>query len=318
MVVQPADAAPIATGPAGLYRLCGFTVRSELALPELQRLDDDALADGAEPDLDIRFGSVPERLEGADHVEPRFQTRGADEILIDHPGIGRFRLNACGSVRIEPAPPVVDMDLRAVLFGSVLGAFVHMRGLLPLHASAVRFGDGVIAFIGVSGAGKSTLAAFLAERGHLTLSDDVCVIDGDRAGAMVRPTLSRLKLWGASMDALGKPRLEAHRDTLRWEKYHLRQEPAVAPLPLRAIVALEKAPADDTCLREIAGAAAVTSVLENVFRPEFGRCLGFTPGVFRRSAAVAAAVPIFRLSRPWDLDRIDPVVDLLEERWGRA
>jgi hypothetical protein len=318
MVSQPDIAAPIATGGAGLYRLCGFTVRSELALPELRRLDPDALPEGAGADLDIRFDSVPESLEGADHVHARFQTRGAGEILINHPPIGRFLLAASGTVRIEPALPVVDMDLRAILFGSVLGAFVHMRGLLPLHASAVRFGDGAVAFTGASGAGKSTMAAFLSARGHQTLADDVCVIETGADGAIVRPSLSRLKLWGASMDALGEPRLEANRDTLRWEKFHLRQKPALTARPLRAIVALEQGRTGAISLQQLAGSEAITTVLGNVFRPRYAQCLGLTPQTFRRSADVAASVPTFRLDRPWDLDRIEAIADLIEETWGPA
>ncbi|MGX1100290.1 hypothetical protein [Amorphus sp. MBR-141] len=318
MTPQPGAPAPSSPAPAGLYHLCGFTVRSELALPELRPLDAGALPAGTDPDLDIRFDHVPEHLEGADHAVGRFETRGGEAILIKPDDIGRFLLTAPGTVRIDPRQPAVEQDLRAILFGSVLGAFIQMRGLLPLHASAMRFGDGVVAFTGVSGAGKSTMAAFLSERGHQTLADDVCVVDPGAAGAMVRPAIARLKLWGASMDALGKPRLDAHRDTLRWEKYHLRQQPEVTARPLRAIVALATTPGPAPSLQPLAGAEAITTVLRNAFRPEFARCLGLTPRIFRLAAATAATVPVFRLDRPWDLDRIDPVVDLVQATWGRA
>lgn len=318
MISDQDDAASIPSGEAGLYHLCGFVVRSELALPELRRLDDGALPAGAEPDLDIRFGSVPAHLEGSDHVRRWFETRGAGEILIRPPDIGRFLLTAPGTVRIDPAPATVEKDLRAILFGSVLGAFIQMRGLLPLHASAVTFADGVVAFAGASGAGKSTMAAFLSERGHQTVADDVCVVDTAGAAPMVRPAIARLKLWGASMDALGKPRLEANRDTLRWEKYHVRQDPEVAARPLRAIVALEQAPGPHPALQPLTGAEALTAVLANAFRPEIARCLGLMPEIFRQSAAAAAAVPLFRLDRPWDLGRIATIVDLLESTWGPA
>ncbi|MGX1309548.1 hypothetical protein AB7M35_004320 [Amorphus suaedae] len=316
-MISDQDDAAIPCGETGLYHLCGFIVRSELALPELRPLAS-ALPPGTEPDLDIRFGSVPPHLEGADHVRRWFETRGTDEILIRPQAIGRFLLTAPGTIRIDPVLPIVEKDLRAILFGSVLGAFIHMRGLLPLHASAVTFGDGVVAFAGVSGAGKSTMAAFLSDRGHQTVADDVCVVDTGGAAPMVRPAIARLKLWGASMDALGKPRLEANRDTLRWEKYHVRQEPEVSARPLRAVVALEQAAGPHPELKPLAGAEAITNVLQNTFRPEIARHLGRTPQIFRLSAATAAAVPVYRLDRTWDLDRIEPIVDLLEATWGPA
>lgn len=318
MSSQPTATASMPRTDARLYLLCGFTVRSELALPELHELDAGALAPGAAADLDIGFAPVPETLAGADMVRDRFACRGGDEILVSHAAIGRLLLTRPGTVRIDPVRPAVESDLRALLFGPLLGAFVHMRGLLPLHASAVRFGDGAVAFTGVSGAGKSTLAAFLADRGHQILADDVCVLDGGADGPIVRPSLSRLKLWGASMDALGKPRLEAHRDTLRWEKYHLRQAPAAGALPLRAIVALDQAAAGGPALERLAGSRAIAALLGNVYRPLMARGLGRTTDVFRQAGGVAGAVPVHRLTRRWDLDGTGPVVDLLQETWGAA
>ena len=238
MSSQPTATASMPRTDARLYLLCGFTVRSELALPELHELDAGALAPGAAADLDIGFAPVPETLAGA--------------------------------------------------------------------------------FTGVSGAGKSTLAAFLADRGHQILADDVCVLDGGADGPIVRPSLSRLKLWGASMDALGKPRLEAHRDTLRWEKYHLRQAPAAGALPLRAIVALDQAAAGGPALGRLAGSRAIAALLGNVYRPLMARGLGRTADVFRQAGNVAGAVPVHRLTRRWDLDGTGPVVDLLQETWGPA
>lgn len=54
----------------------------------------------------------------------------------------------------------------APVFGATLERLV-------LHASAVRIGHGVVAFVGASGAGKSTIAQFFAERGYQLVSDDL-------------------------------------------------------------------------------------------------------------------------------------------------
>lgn len=314
---EPATTGPGNAGTAPrLYSLSGFSVRSAIALPELQPAA--PLAAGTLPDLDIRFGPVPECLEEADHASAWFEARGADTLLIRAPEIGRFLVTADGTALIEPDPAAAEADIRVIVFGSVFGAFLLMRGLFPLHASAIRIGEGVVAFTGISGAGKSTLAAFLAEAGQQAFADDVCVIDTAADPPVVRSSISRLKLWSASMDALGKPKLEANRDTVRWEKYHLRLAPVTATLPLRAILLLETHDGDAPALEPVTGAGALTAVTHNVFRPEFVRSLGRSEPIFRMAGAVAGAVPVYRLCRRWDLDDMDRCVALVLERWGQA
>jgi hypothetical protein len=267
-------------------------------------------------DWNIRFGAIPDRLDEADHINPWFETRGSDVLLFKFPKVGRFLLEASGQAVLDPCPPLVEAEVRAVLLGSIFGAFVYIRGMLPLHASAVRFGAGAIAFIGHSGAGKSTMAAFLVERGYPLIADDVCVVDMVRADVPgVRPSFARLKLWGDSMDALGKPKRPADRDTARQEKYHLRLPAESAVLPLRALFVMEQKRSGVPELLPVTGGAAMTAVMQNIFRPEFTRCLGRNPHTFRQAAALAKMVPVFRLCRPRNFAQIDAVIELLEKPW---
>jgi hypothetical protein len=67
-------------------------------------------------------------------------------------------------------------DATTYLLGPVLGILLRLRGTICLHASAVAFGEGAVAFVGPSGAGKSTTAAILAQRGCSVLSDDIVAL----------------------------------------------------------------------------------------------------------------------------------------------
>ena len=64
-----------------------------------------------------------------------------------------------------------------------MGAALHQRGILPLHANAVEIDHRAVAFMGASGAGKSTLAAWFHDQGYPILADDVCVIRADDGAA---------------------------------------------------------------------------------------------------------------------------------------
>ena len=110
------------------YSVFGLNVRSSVPLPELF-----PAAQGKGPDVTISIG--PE-LEADDPVPAVTDTDGG--IIISIPEIGRFRISGGNEISIEPVAGVPDRNLRLYLLGSVFGALLHQRGLLPLHANAVE------------------------------------------------------------------------------------------------------------------------------------------------------------------------------------
>src|ERR1051326_5802046 len=123
-------------------------------------------------------------------------------------------------IAFEPEAGKSDEDLRIFLLSSALGALLHQRAGLILHAAAVAVEGEAILFCGPSGAGKSTLVAALARAGYPLISDDVCVIESDESS---RPSVAsdgrRLKLWadaieglafGAGRDAPVRPGIEKY------------------------------------------------------------------------------------------------------------
>ena len=71
-------------------------------------------------------------------------------------------------------PPAGDPEFAAILLaGNVIAFILAMMGECVLHASAVEFADGALAFVGRSGSGKSTLAALCCTRGAKLITDDL-------------------------------------------------------------------------------------------------------------------------------------------------
>ena len=299
------------------YAAFGLTIRSELILPELER----GVGVAGDADVEVRLGTLsgPEwdRIVGIEN--DAFRLRVA--------GIGRFEALEGRRVTIDPDPAATEAELRAYLLGTVFGALFQQRGLLALHASAVAAAGGAgggneaIAFVGESGAGKSTMAMALNARGHQLLCDDVTVVrHGEGAAPLVWPGVRRLKLWSQSIEAGGRSTQGLEPVLSREDKYHVPSEHVAAyrPFGLKGIYVLSTAEgADPVRIEQLRGAAAVQILISHTFR---GRMVPFMAAAerhFRACLALLGHVPVYRLERPWGLDRIDLVCDAIAQHIGQ-
>ncbi len=207
-------------------------------------------------------------------------------------------------------------DVSTFLLGSVFGALCHQNGLLPLHASSVRSGGGVTAFLGDSGAGKSTMAACLQERGYGIVSDDICVLEDRTAEMKVIPLAGWLKLWRASLNHLGETPDEKNRVYSEDDKYRLYLETHAGDRPaLRNLVFLTRAvEAGTEGLRLEALTTAETSagMMQLTYLGYVTELTGSHARVFRQCARVLAGAKGYRLVVPWGFEGMDRVLDLLE------
>lgn len=98
--------------------------------------------------------------------------------------------------------PLTDADAADYLLGGVVAFIARLRGLVPVHASAVVIDDQAVLFAGAAGAGKSSIASAFAVLGYPVLSDDVVVIDDSSDGIVAYPSRARLSLWPDSAASL--------------------------------------------------------------------------------------------------------------------
>jgi hypothetical protein len=288
------------------YGLFGLTIRSELELGELSPSSSDD--DNDDDDLVIRVGALDPGLPcSADH----HQLRNAGLLVIE--GVGRYLARGGRELLIEPAPGVPLRNLRLYLLGSAMGMILHQRGLLPLHANAVVIEGRAFAFTGPAGSGKSTLAAWFQDRGYRMLSDDVCAIGFDPADEPIAwPGLPRLRLWRDALERSGRRPGDFSRSFEEqgddWEKYDVpasadRME--VAPQPLAGVILLERADAAE--LSKLSQAKALATLFANLYRGEYLHG-GQHETAWRACLRLATAIPVWRWSRPWSIERFDPEV----------
>ena len=278
---------------AACYALFGLELASELPLPGFPE------AKGKGARVAIRFAAVEPPRDG--------RVAAVDgALLLDVPEVGRFRIARGEEIAIDPAPGASERNLRVYLLGSAMGALLHQRGVLPLHANAVEIGGHAVAFLGRSGAGKSTLAAWFADRGHRVLCDDVCAVSlGEDGAPLVAPGVPRLRLWEDALVRAGRDSADYERSFDGQEKYDVPAAASAAegPLPLAACYVLARA-GDGVAesIERLAGAAAVDALVANTYRGRFATMLGLTERHLRLCLGVAAAVPVHNAARRWGRD----------------
>ncbi|HCK25382.1 MAG TPA: hypothetical protein DHW31_11575 [Bacteroides graminisolvens] len=99
--------------------------------------------------------------------------------------------------------PISDTDsIQLFLNGSVLGAVLHQRGIMPFHGSSFIFKDQGVLICGNSGVGKSSVvAAFCQDEGRL-VNDDITPICFDNERIMMVPLSTKVKLWDDAISLL--------------------------------------------------------------------------------------------------------------------
>lgn len=235
-----------------------------------------------------------------------------------HPPPCSLLIRGGETLEIRPTAPDDPAGIRTFLLGSGLGALAHQRGLLPLHASAVALAAdadpqqaAVVAFSGPSGHGKSTLAAHLAARGHGLMTDDLCILRLDAEQALAFPGVRRLKLWRDALTALGHDadRLPPVQHQLDKRALPSPPQAAARPAPLRALYILDRG--EVPAITPMSGLSALEAVWANIFRRHYAVRTGRGAALRLACARLAAQVPVFRLTRPWDLGHMQDSIDLL-------
>ena len=107
------------------------------------------------------------------------------------------------SVELHP-PVALDPSYSAATIAGPVASFVRwLRGMPSLHASSVVVDGKVLAVAGQSGAGKSTTIAALTHAGFPLLTDDVLGWRETPESIQISPGQVPLKLWPATLLALG-------------------------------------------------------------------------------------------------------------------
>jgi len=330
LIVRPSAPVP-GDARLHLYSICGLSVAATMPLPGSAELPatpigsdpgnlDPGDFDSACPDIVIRSGRVADFQSAPDYAGPTWQILGR-RFLLTLPGLLRMRVEDGRDILVEPGPGVPEQDVVPFILSTGIGAILHQRGMLALHAATVAMDGKAIVLCGDSGAGKSTLAAALCAAGATLVADDIAAIDLSGSEApLLRPDGRQHRLWAEAVERLG---LAARRgDPIRAHirKFHIQpasQAGGTGAFPLGAILLLGSrpvgshppgSPAAPPHIDRLAHVDAAPLLRDVVFRPLLASHMGRDAALFAQIAGLLARVPVFRLERSLGFDRLAETV----------
>ena len=260
------------------------------------------------PDVLIRTDDFPDNLPDPLETSHVHEVNG-EALLLRVADVARYLIREGREILIDREPHATDHDVRVYLLGTCIGALLHQRGLLVLHASGVMTDRGCLLFTGESGTGKSTLLAEFLRRGHKMVVDDVCALRFDSADRpIVLPSYPRTRLWADAADrfAIDTSRLERTRPS--WDKFERQiseqfwdhAEPVSHVFHLTAPGA-----SDQVTLQRLEPTEAFSTLVDNTYRGVLLDGMDLRSSHFDLASRAARSIDVIRVMRPANSDTVE-------------
>lgn len=313
-----------------LYRAFGLNIQSEV------KIEPFSPSAGGEFQVIVRKGKVPLELTAPVNRGVLYQSAG-NEFLLRINDVAGFYVRNGNEITVEPFGGTADSEISAFLNGTVFGALLHQRRMLPIHASTVIYKGACIVFAGVSGAGKSTLAAALVSRGGTLVADDISVIDFRDHKPFVYPSYPAMKLWEDSLKHIAQDDRKRGND-LPDEVYENKEGTSLRKLtPVRPgllkyykpaplfrddeaevdrIIILGSHNKTDYSLREIKGVEKFLTLKKHTYLFRGIPKTNLQESHFVLAGKLAALLPVHMLTRPAEWSAIDKMVSVIDNAIG--
>ena len=287
------------------YRAYGLNIVSELPIAGFEPMEVE------QADVTITEGPVPATLERTINQGVLYQSNDR-EFLLHIENLAGFYIHDGKEIIIQRHGQTPVGELSAFLIGTVFGALLHQRRLLPLHASTVIFNDKCLLFAGVSGVGKTTLATAFIQKGATLLADDISVIDFSGEHPAVRPAFPAVKIWGDSLKHLDIPVAGLNPVRNELQKYYLPVEPfGKWNTNLHALFMLSRHNKPDVEIKALQGINKFRLLKKNTYLFRGIPKTGLEQNHFQLVNRLAKSVNLFQLIRPSEKFDTEKLVELV-------
>ncbi len=289
------------------YQTHGLTIESDLKLPMCNPLLNPQLID-----VKICLGEV--FTDGlVDPVDSgRFFQAKPNLLWLGVPDV--VRLIVTNGNKITYAPdPTADLESVALFtMGTGLGALLHQRGALALHAGAVSHQGGAVVLMGASGVGKSTTVTGLMRRGYQILTDDICAIEEN---GCVQIGHSYVKLWGGTASQLNirQDKIKKIRPQVEKYAYPVADQLSASSIPLKKVFILESWNKDYFDIQQLSGSSIYVHASSYVYRWRCLRGLGLEAQNLKLFGTLLGGLEVTKITRPFGKFMLTELLDLIEQ-----
>ena len=264
-------------------------------------------------DVTVRKISVTRRVNNPLFADDYWQMN-QNEFAMQVEGVGTFY--ACNGTEAEYAvyDKSADDSVQLYLNGSVYGAILHQRQILPMHGSSFAFDKRGVMLCGESGTGKSSLTAAFSFNGSEFLTDDVTPVVFKDNIPFILALSDRIKLWDDTLKQLNLQNHELIPTAPDYEKYYLKiAKNSGDKIQLNRIYILEINGNDETTFDELSGSPKFSALHNEIYRREYLKGMPQNEKVFfGHLLDISRCVRIFRVRRPSDI-HINTLMKILSQ-----
>jgi ABC-type cobalamin/Fe3+-siderophores transport system ATPase subunit len=294
------------------YKAFGFSISSEIPLPELSLLNNQNHL----TDIEIVLKDLtPIWSEVAVNEGEFIVTK--DMVMFHVPNTSLFRVEKGNKIIVSPLMEDEEDAIRIFILGTCMGIILMQRGVLPLHGSAVEINGKAFAIIGDSGAGKSTLAKAFLQKGYHLLTDDVIAVHfNEDQVPYVTPSYPHQKLWQESLDKFGMESNQYRSIYKRETKFAIPVSAQFSkePIPLAGIFELVISEGDGIEIKPIDKLMGLQKLLYHTYRHFLISPLGLMDWHFNQSTKMMSYVNMFQLKRSTTRFSALEIVSLILEK----
>lgn len=279
-----------------VYKAFGFTLLSELTLPELPKI----APYRNQIDIYICLGELSKKWSELSEPESFFVVR-KQLIMFQIPSVAIFSIEDGKKIVVSPIGDTTEEQLRLYILGTCMGAILLQRQILPLHGSAIAINGKAYAIVGDSGAGKSTLASAFLQNGYQLLSDDVIPVTLSNENIpIVTPAYPQQKLWQESLHAFGLSSENLCPIVERESKFAVpvTEQFVECQLPLSGIIELVKTENEQISFTPIANIKRLYTLFYHTYRNFLLAPSGQLEWHFAFTAKLAQNIEMFQICRP--------------------
>jgi len=212
--------------------------------------------------------SIPEITDSL--YSDAFTRINQSEFTLKVDGVADYYAHLGKEVRYSIYPGATKENIELYLNGSVYGAILHQRKIIPLHGSCFNYHGLGMMICGDSGAGKSSLTASFWQDGARFLTDDVTPLMFKNDRAYIWNMSDRIKLWNDTLMQLGHKNTGLKRVTPETDKYYFPIDKDKEELStLDCIYIIEIRNDDDINFEELNGPEKFGALRGEIYRPEY-------------------------------------------------